>query len=90
MMDVVNKSLKGVLYHWNKLYFDKEKASKKYDGEDIGLGYCIEGYKTSEPKLGSYWRTSWVVRQDSDGMVETRNSFYQVIGEEGESRNMGL
>lgn len=84
---MTHKPFKGVIFNWNKIYFDKDKASEKYDGEDTGLGYCLEGYRTAEPRLGTYWRTSWVVKHETDEIIETRNSFYQVLGEEGPSRN---
>lgn len=82
-----HKQFKGDLFHWNKIFFDKEKVSKKYGGEDVGLGYCIEGYRTKEPELGTYWQTSWVVKQNIDGSIETRNSLYQVFGDEQPSRS---
>ena len=80
------KPHKGKLYHWHKQYFDRE-AAKSYYREDPGLGYCIIGYQTESPRLGSYWRTSWVVTHGADGLIETRNSHYQLIGPENVSNS---
>lgn len=75
------KPFKGKIYHWNKRTFDKDSAEKFY-GEDCGLGYVIEGYRTDPPKFGSWFHTSWVVKHFENGMIETRNSHYELVGEE--------
>lgn len=76
------KPFKGKIYHWIKQPFDKEKVAAYYE-EDAGLGYTIFGYTTETPKLGTWYRTSWVVKHDELlGMIETRNSKYQLVGPE--------
>lgn len=75
-----NKPFKGKLYHWYKQPFDV-KENEGYYKESVGLGYIIVGYRTKEPKLGTYWQTSWVVKH-KDGYVETRNSVYKLVGKE--------
>lgn len=73
------KPFKGIIYHWWKVPFDKEEVSEYYGGVNVGLGYCIAGYKSDPAQLGTFWRTSWVVKQSKNGYIETRNSRYRLV-----------
>lgn len=75
------KPFKGNLYHWRKIYFDMKEIGERYK-EDPGLGYVIHGHLDPVPRFGNWWRTSWVVKHDIDGNIETRNSHYTLIGDE--------
>ena len=80
----MSKPYRGELFHWRRVPFDAKKMSEFYN-EDVGLGYTVAGFTTETPKLGSSWRTSWVVRFEDRGstsIIETRNSLYKLIGPE--------
>lgn len=77
----MSKPYRGKIYHWKKTTFDKTIVEDYY-GESAGLGYVIEGFQTKEPRLGSRWRTSWVVKHTKTGWIETRNSRYKLVGPE--------
>lgn len=77
----MKKPFKGKIYRWKKYFFPREEVEKYY-GESAGLGYCIAGYQTETPRLGSSWRTSWVVKHHKNGSIETRNSRYKLVGKE--------
>lgn len=79
---VKQKPHRGIIYHWKKMFFPVDKVRELY-GEEPGLGYVIQGFLTSPPKLGSYWRTSWVVVHGADDEIETRNSRYTLLTPEG-------
>lgn len=77
----MSKPFRGIIYHWWKVTFDKDAVAAHF-GEDVGEGYCIAGYLTDPPHRGSYWRTSWVLKEYpneyQDHMIETRNSIYEL------------
>ena len=80
------KPYRGRIYHWKRVPFDIE-STRAYYQEPTGLGYTIHGYTTDPPKLGTWWRTSWVLSHDLEtGEVETRNSRYTLVGEETVSK----
>jgi hypothetical protein len=77
----VVKPFKGKIYHWHKHYIDKDLVLNVYN-EDGGLGYLILGYTTKHPHMDSWKRTSWVVKHNKNGDIETRNSRYHLVGKE--------
>ena len=82
----MKKPFKGKIYHWKKIYFNREETEKYYR-ESAGLGYCISGFRSPEPRFGNYWLTSWVMKHYKNGSIETRNSRYKLIGKEKESKS---
>jgi hypothetical protein len=73
------KPHKGKLYSWKKVPIERREDWELLYGESLGLGYVITGFTTKTPKLGSMWRTSWVVSH-RDNEIETRNSRYTLVG----------
>jgi hypothetical protein len=76
------KPFKGKLYYWKKVQIDHREEAEKYYGESIGLGYFISAFKDTPPRIGNWWRTSWVVKHNKNGDIETRNSRYHLVGKE--------
>lgn len=67
-----SKPFKGSIENWSKM---------ECNG---GLGYFILGTFLDHPEFGKkYTNTSWVEKHDENtGYIETRNSRYQLIGQE--------
>ena len=76
------KPFKGKIYHWKKVPIERKEDWELLYGETLGLGYVIQGFLTETPRLGSRWRTSWVVKHFKNGSIETRNSRYKLVGKE--------
>ena len=59
---------------------DKETMEEAYGPS---LGYVVAGFRSETPKLGTYWRTSLVVKHNKrTGEIETLNSRYKLVGKE--------
>ncbi len=86
----MHKPYKGRIYNWQKVNIPAdalEMLNKDY-GENGGLGYMIAGFTTKEPHLGTFIRTSYVVRHnEKTGLIHTRNSRYYVVGKEKSGAN---
>ena len=78
---MATKPYRGKIYNWHKHSFDVKSAEEFY-GESVGLGYVIYGFRTKEPRMGSRYHTSWVVKHLPSGWITTRNSRYKLVGKE--------
>lgn len=86
---MTNKPYKGKIYNWRKDYFDQDDIRGHYPGENLGLGFFIQGDSVGHPEFTgvSGFHTSWVVKVSEpdkfgDREIETRNSRYKPVGEE--------
>lgn len=74
----LQKPHKGKIRCWGKYHFDKVLYPELGDS----LGYTIVGRPIDHPEFTRWMRTSAVVKHEGNE-IETLNSRYELVGEEG-------
>lgn len=74
----VQKPFKGQIRCWGKYRFDP--LMYPHLGEN--LGYVIVGRPINHPQFTGWMQTSAIVKHEGN-IVETLNSIYELVGEEG-------